>query len=135
MCKICVFAGTTEGRQLIERLSGRGARLTACVATDYGEALLARHGEDVTVLSGRMDEAEMESFFQAERFDMVVDATHPYADRATENIAREGQETAVMTLRELADYPADMFTTVFVGNSQTKVLGGRLVTPRGYKDV
>ena len=51
------------------------------------------------------------------------------------NIAREGQDMAVMTLRELADYPADMFTTVFIGNSQTKVLGGRLVTPRGYKDV
>ena len=51
------------------------------------------------------------------------------------NIAREGQETAVMTLRELADYPADMFTTVFVGNSQTKVINGRLVTPRGYKNV
>ena len=51
------------------------------------------------------------------------------------NIAREGQDMAVMTLRELADYPADMFTTVFVGNSQTKVIGGRLVTPRGYKNV
>ena len=51
------------------------------------------------------------------------------------NIAREGQDMAVMTLRELADYPADMFTTVFVGNSQTKVINGRLVTPRGYKDV
>ena len=51
------------------------------------------------------------------------------------NIAQEGQETAVMTLRELADYPADMFTTVFVGNSQTKVINGRLVTPRGYKNV
>ena len=54
---------------------------------------------------------------------------------AVKNIAREGQETAVMTLRELADYPADMFTTVFVGNSQTKIIGGHLVTPRGYKDV
>lgn len=51
------------------------------------------------------------------------------------NIAREGQETRVMTLRELACYPADMFTTAFVGNSQTKIVGGRLVTPRGYKDV
>ena len=51
------------------------------------------------------------------------------------NIAREGQDMAVMTLRELADYPADMFTTVCVGNSQTKIIGGRLVTPRGYKDV
>ena len=51
------------------------------------------------------------------------------------NIGRAGEETAVMTLKALADYSADMFTTVFVGNSQTKVIGGRMVTPRGYGDV
>ena len=114
MCKICVFAGTTEGRQLIERLSGRGARLTACVATDYGEALLARHGEDVTVLSGRMDEAEMESFFRAERFDMVVDATHPYADRATENIASACEAAGLPCLRLARDSQADGSDGLFV---------------------
>ncbi len=47
-------------------------------------------------------------------------------------IAREGEETRVMTLRELRDYEADMFTTVFIGSSRTKVVDGRLVTPRGY---
>ena len=36
-------------------------------------------------------------------------------------------------LEELADYPADMFCTVFIGNSTTRVIGGRLVTPRGYR--
>ncbi len=48
-------------------------------------------------------------------------------------IGREGEESQVMSLRELADYQADMFTTVFIGNSQTKVIGGRMVTSRGYK--
>ena len=51
------------------------------------------------------------------------------------NIGREGEEMHVMTLRELADYPADMFTTVFIGNAQTKVVDGRMVTPRGYRNV
>ena len=41
----------------------------------------------------------------------------------------------VMSLRELMDYQADMFTTVFIGNSQTKAIHGKMVTPRGYKDV
>lgn len=48
-------------------------------------------------------------------------------------IGREGEESQVMSLRELADYQADMFTTVFIGNSKTKVIGDRMVTPRGYK--
>ncbi len=51
------------------------------------------------------------------------------------NIARSGEEMKVLTLRELADTPADMFVTVFIGNSDTKVIRGRMVTPRGYRAI
>ena len=50
-------------------------------------------------------------------------------------IARDGETAQVMTLKELRDTEVDMFTTVFVGNSQTKNIGGKMVTPRGYKNV
>lgn len=49
------------------------------------------------------------------------------------NIGREGQESRILTLSELKDTSVDMFTTVFIGNSETKVINGRMVTPRGYK--
>lgn len=49
------------------------------------------------------------------------------------NIARDGEAARVMTLKELRDTKVDMFTTVFVGNSQTKEINGKMVTPRGYK--
>ena len=51
------------------------------------------------------------------------------------NIGREGEEIKTMTLAQLRDYQADMFTTVFIGNSHTRVIGGKMVTPRGYRDV
>ena len=47
-------------------------------------------------------------------------------------IGREGEAHTILTLEELREAQVDMFTTVFVGNSQTQVIGGRLVTPRGY---
>ena len=47
-------------------------------------------------------------------------------------VARDGQETRVMTLGQLRDYEADMFTTVFIGNSETRLIDGKMVTPRGY---
>lgn len=50
-------------------------------------------------------------------------------------IGRDGEEGKVMTLRELRDTKVDMFTTVFIGNSQTKNINGKMVTPRGYKNV
>lgn len=49
------------------------------------------------------------------------------------NIGREGESYELTTLRELRDKQVDMFSTVIIGNSQTQVINGRLVTPRGYK--
>lgn len=48
------------------------------------------------------------------------------------NIGRDGEEAVVTTLIELRDTEVDMFTTVFIGNSQTKNINGKMVTPRGY---
>lgn len=49
------------------------------------------------------------------------------------NIGREGEVSTICTLENLGEQEVDMFTTVVVGNSQTKVINGRLVTPRGYR--
>ena len=49
------------------------------------------------------------------------------------NIGREGQTHRVLTLAQLEHTPVDMFTTVFIGNAETKQLSGRMVTPRGYR--
>lgn len=48
------------------------------------------------------------------------------------NIGREGESCRVLTLKELRETKVDMFTTVYVGNSQTKEMDGKMVTPRGY---
>ena len=48
-------------------------------------------------------------------------------------IGREGEYCQVMTLNELRDYKADMFSTVFIGSSGTRQVGERMVTPRGYE--
>ena len=51
------------------------------------------------------------------------------------NIGREGEAARVLSLKELRDTQVDMFTTVFVGNSQTREINGKMVTPRGYRNV
>ena len=49
------------------------------------------------------------------------------------NVGREGEETRVLTLGELRNAEVDMFSTVFIGNSQTRNVNGKMVTPRGYR--
>ena len=51
------------------------------------------------------------------------------------NIGRCGEEGHVLTLGELRETQVDMFTTVWIGNSQTKNIEGKMVTPRGYRNV
>ena len=60
--------------------------------------------------------------------------TLPY-DRlcgVTRSIGRDGQFLSLMTLGELRETRADMTETVFIGNSHTRNIGGRMVTSRGY---
>lgn len=71
--------------------------------------------------------------YLARACDIVLEAASPETVcGVAQNIGREGESTRIMTLRELRDTPVDMFSTVFIGNSQTRVVGGRMVTPRGY---
>ena len=104
MKKIVIFAGTTEGRRLSEILADAGITHTVCVATEYGEIVMREQTDAETARAkgqplvslhrGRMDREQMEEFLRNEGYEIVVDATHPYARVVTENI-----QSAVNTLR------------------------------------
>ena len=50
-------------------------------------------------------------------------------------VGRDGESTRILSLRELRDAEADMFCTVFVGNSMSRQIGDKLITPRGYHGI
>ena len=65
--------------------------------------------------------------------DILLETAEP--ERAcgyVRSIGRDGEEYHTCSLAELRDTSVDMFTTVFIGNSQSRIIDGRLVTPRGY---
>lgn len=51
------------------------------------------------------------------------------------NIGREKEASRILTLGQLRETEVDMFTTVFIGNEQTVEINGKMVTPRGYRNV
>lgn len=80
--KILLFGGTTEGRLLAGELEKRGHELTVSCATELGaEELSALSCE---ILAGRLEQEEMAELVTG--YELVVDATHPYAALVTENI-------------------------------------------------
>lgn len=103
MYKLCVFAGTSEGRELVKWLSAfEGLSVTACAATEYGGELLEEI-PGVSVSAKRLDQGQMEAFFREEGFDYVIDATHPYAPIVTKNIRAACEATSVRYLRLLRE--------------------------------
>ena len=102
MKNILLFAGTTEGRLLAEFLIHQPVRLHTAVATAYGASLLPS-APSMTVSSHRMNEAQMIDFIQQQHFDLVLDATHPYASEASANISGACTRTQVPYLRILRD--------------------------------
>lgn len=100
MSKICIFGGTTEGRKLAEFLSGQPCDVMVCVATDYGQTLLPE-SEHVSVSARRLPVGEIVSLLTEKRFDLVIDATHPYAQSITKSIASACRETGTLRWRLL----------------------------------
>ena len=131
--------------------------VTAACAGAAGLGAPLTHDFAVVSLSDRLTPIEMiwERIEKAAQADFVICLYNPrskgrpdYLKQACERImkyrspetvcgvayciGRDGEEMKVKSLKELADYPADMFTTVFIGKTSTVKIGKWMVTPRGY---
>ncbi len=98
MCRILIFGGTTEGRELAEYCAEN--KISACVSvtTDYGAELLPKSSY-IKPLIGKLEKTEMAKLISGKNFSLVIDATHPYAGLATENIRLACEETGVEYFR------------------------------------
>lgn len=90
--RFIVYAGTTEGRRIIDFLLSQEAKVHACVATEYGESLLPENPL-LTISHERQDVEEMKGLFRNYNPDYVIDATHPYAQLVTGNIKKACSES------------------------------------------
>lgn len=97
MKKVLVFAGTTEGRELAELLADSNIKCSVCVATDY--ALELMNDKRLDVHCGRLTEEEMEVLMIDGKFDVVVDATHPYAQIVSQNVRQAADKESISLIR------------------------------------
>ena len=133
---------------LTAALSG-GAVLGAPLAHDFCVISLSDRLTPWVVIEKRLAAAAMGDFCVAlynpsskGRPDYLEKAVHILLENGkspetvcglVRNIGREGQSHVILPLAQLEHTPVDMFTTVFIGNAQTRELQGRMVTPRGYR--
>ncbi len=92
MNKVLIYGGTTEARILAEELAKAKITCLVFVATEYGEAMMDGQNPYLHMHVGRLTAEEMADFYDAEKPDAIVDATHPYAEAVKENIHKSLQE-------------------------------------------
>ena len=137
--KILIFAGTSDGRELSYRLAEK-YDVTVSVATEYGRELEESYGNPgrIKVLSGRMAEDEMEKLMKD--YDVCVDATHPYAVDAGENIKRAAQSCGIKLFRlgrKACEIPkeAEAFDSAAEAAEFLKGKTGNVLVTTGAKEI
>ena len=85
MCRILIFGGTTEGREIAEYCTEKGITAAVSVATEYGAELLPK-SQCIKKLVGRLDADGIRKLITELECAAVIDATHPYAEEVTQNI-------------------------------------------------
>ncbi len=96
------------------------ARVRAAAQTDF-----------VTVVYNPWSSQRTEQIGQLQQ--IFLQYRHPRTPVGIVRNAKRGQETVILAeLADFTDHPIDMLCTVIIGNSQTYVRGGKMITPRGY---
>ena len=96
--KIFLIAGTEDGRKLAEFLFGKGFEVTASVVSDYGRKLLETCA-GIKINDRPLDRDELEKILRAEKFNALVDASHPYAKNISTNAIDAAQAAQIIYVR------------------------------------
>lgn len=103
---------------------------------------------DIEVIKKRLHAAGMGDFItciynpkskgRPHYIEMARDILLEHKDKATpvglvRNARRDNQEIVLTDLEHVCDHEINMSTMVIIGNADTFISGGRMITPRGYR--
>ncbi|MDX7997777.1 cobalt-precorrin-6A reductase [Xenorhabdus sp. Reich] len=101
---IHIFGGTSDARQICVMMDIAGIDYSLSVATPTGaQQAVSIRGE---IVIGRMDAGGMIEYLQNRGTEMVIDASHPYAELVSQNIVSACQKLAVPLIRYIR--PSDI---------------------------
>jgi len=97
--KILVMAGTHDAIEIIKKLKeATDHRIIATTTTDYGGRLAEDAGAD-KVIKEALNKERLIQVLKIEDINMIIDATHPFAVKATENAIEASEETSTYYIR------------------------------------
>lgn len=132
----------------ISALNACAARLGAPLMHDFASISLSDRLTPWEVIAKRIEAAASSDFVIAiynpksrgrvEHINVAVSIIQKYRNPGTpvgivKQAMREGETLVITDLQRLLDHEIDMQTTIIIGNSQTFIWEGWMITPRGYR--
>ena len=120
--KILIFGGTAEAHRLSDSLCKLSVPHTVSVATEYGEQILQDGSKDSDtkirrIIRGRLDKDAIGRLIEDEGYDLIIDATHPYATEISANIQQaigEITDGCVIEQKDRDDHDTDVIKYIRV---------------------
>ncbi|MGB9844395.1 precorrin-6A reductase [Methanothermobacter tenebrarum] len=96
---ILIMAGTHDAVEIIKKLKeSTDHRIIATTTTDYGGRLAKAAGAD-KIMTEALNKASLAKVLEIENVDIIIDATHPFAVKATENAIKASEENLTYYIR------------------------------------
>ena len=139
MCELLIFGGTTEGRALAEFCAENDIEAYVSTATENGAEIISSAG-CLHILTGRLDDEQIEELIRRENIGLVIDATHPYAVQVTENIRSACKRTLTKYHRLVREESeavvgAEYFNSVSEAVSYLNGVSGNILVTTGSKEL
>ncbi len=134
MNKILVFAGTAEGREISEYLAKNAITLTVATATEYGAVMLPK-SSNIKILKGRLAKEEIANL--TKDYDLIIDATHPFAKEVSLNIAEGCKKEKLMRIirKENGYNNTEIFESIEQACNYLKSTKGNILVTTGSKEL
>lgn len=94
---IWIIGGTKDSRVIAKELSKNNKKLIVSTATPYGKKLL--EDMNIEVLDKRMNFLDMKELIKDKQIKLLIDASHPYADKVSKEAIKACHSTASKYVR------------------------------------
>ncbi|MCH7321939.1 precorrin-6A reductase [Solibacillus sp. MA9] len=94
---ILFLAGTSDARQLAVELKQAGHELIATVVTDSAATSLQQ--KQISYRVGRLSQQEMSTMIEQENIQIIIDASHPYAEEASKTAMATAKQHGLPYIR------------------------------------
>ncbi len=137
---VWVFSGTSDGNALANAIAERGYPVVVSTATEYGGEVAIRHCPGVHVWAGRCGIAARRQALTRGHARVLVDATHPYAERMSEQLIDLSRALGIPYLRyerpsSLGFGAGELCESVEQAAQRAITLGQRIFLATGSKDL